>query len=277
MAGDKTYLEIPSREDQHIKRPRARLKRALFSVAIVLSILLTIYFATPLSRLGVVQFDGLESLSRSDLISLIDIADDELFLRINLGDLRTSIEAHPAVQYATVSRTGINQLRITIVEYEVGACAAVDNEMVFILSDGTLIHEDEGIQASCNDRIIHGLSEAELEAGIASLFVSQLMLVDDSVLSLIRAIEHSPLYGDVHRFALFLADGNIVNVSSYTMADKLSLLPQFLANIPEGETGILHLDVGYFFDSHQSGTESEQASSPSETMPYEMVPYGTVP
>lgn len=268
MANDPTYLEIPIREDQHIKRPRARFKRALFSIGIVFSILLTIYFATPLSRLGVIQFDGLESLNRSELITLIDLADDERFLRINLRELQTSIEEHPAVQYASVSRIGINRLLISVVEYEVGACAIVDNQLVYILSDGTLIHENEGIQASCNDRIIHGLTESELEAEIASLFVSQLMLVDSSVLSLIRSIEHSPLYGDVHRFVLFLADGNVVNVSSYNMVYRLNLLPQFLAWIPEGTTGVLHLDVGLFFSSEQNGDGENHTMPLDEAPPY---------
>jgi|GEM_PF-1801799 len=263
MVNDKAYREIHSRED--LKRPRGQGKRVLFSMVIILAILTTVYLTTPLSRLGVVHFDGLESLSRSDLIALIDIEDDELFLRISLRDVQNSVEEHPAVQRAYASRTGINQLRISIVEYEVGACAIVDNQHVYILSDGTLIHENEGIQASCNDRIIHGLSEEELEADIPSLFVRQLMEIDDTILSLIRSIEYVPLYGDVHRFVLFLADGNVVNVNSYTMVRRLNLLPEFLAAIDEGYegmTGVLHLDVGDFFEPHQITSEPESTTNP---------------
>jgi len=271
MANDKTYLEIPSTEALQRSQPQARLKRALFSIFIIFSILIALYFATPLSRLGIIHFEGLESLNRSDLISLINIDDDELFLWINLNDIRASIEQHPAVNHVNVSRTGINQLRIAVVEYQVGACAIVDNELIYILADGTMIHENEGIQASCNDRIIHGLSDEELEAGVASLFVSQLVGVDDNVLSLIRTIEYAPLYGDVHRFSLFLVDGNMVNVSSYNMVDQLNLLPALLVRLPEGVTGILHLDVGDFFEPHQIEREGDFAPYPHETMP----PYAT--
>jgi len=233
------------------ERPRVRFKRAFFSFFVVMVILSAVYMTTPLSRLGVVYFDGLNMLTRSDLISLIDINADELFLSIRLSDIRTSVEEHPMVKQVNVARSWINRIRIEVTEYEVAACALIEGEMFHILTDGVIFHENIGMRANCNKIMIHGVTQDELEEGVLSLFVRQLMRVDQEIRDLIQLIEHDPLYGDIHRFSLSLIDGNTVKTTSHTMADQLNLYLIIIANVEPERTGILHLDVGPVFELHE--------------------------
>jgi len=237
------------------ERPRVRFKRAFFSFFIMIVILSVVYVATSHSRLGVVDFDGLNTLTRSELISLIDIGEDEFFLSIRLSEVQSSVEVHPVVSQANVTRVWPNRIRIEIIEHEVGACALVEGEMFHILTDGVLHHENAGMRANCDEMMIHGLTQYEVDAGVPSLFVRQLMRVDPEIRGLIQMIEHAPLYGDIYRFSLSMIDGNTVKVTSHTMLDYLNLYLVILEGLilegfEPGQTGILHLDVGNFFDPH---------------------------
>lgn len=232
------------------ERPRTRLRRAFFSFFVVTIILTAIYFASPLSTLGVVYFDGLVTISRSELISLMDIDENELFISISLSDMRENISAHPIVSEVTISRSWLNRLRIEIVEHTVAVCAWVEGEMHHILIDGALIHESAGMRANCDELTIAGLTHEEVEADVPSLFVRQLMQVDSEVKNLIQMIEYAPAYGDIHRFSLFMIDGNTVIVSSHTMHTYLNLYPRLLSRIEPGQTGTFRLDVGRTFIPH---------------------------
>ena len=248
-------VKLPNEDALIEVRPRVRFKRALFSFFVVIVILGVAYVETPHSRLGVVDFEGLNTLIRSELISVIDIDEDEFFLSIRLSEIQASVESHPVVSYANVSRAWPNRLRIEIIEHEVGACAVVDGEMFHILTDGVLHHENAGMRANCDEMMIHGLTQDEIEEdGVVSLFVRQLMRVDPEIRDLIQMIEHEPLYGDVYRFSLSLIDGNTVKVTTHTMYDYLSLyrtmLAAYDANFEPGQIGTFHLDVGKVFIPH---------------------------
>ena len=237
-------------------RPRVRFKRALFSFFVIVAILSVVYVATPLSRLGVIYFDGLNTLTRSELISLIGIDEDELFLSIRLSEVRANVEEHPVVRSVNVSRAWINRIRIEVIEYEVAACALVDGEMFHILTDGMLLYETDGIRANCDEMMIYGLTRNEImqnegETSVTSLFVQQLMRVDQEIRDLIQMIEHAPLYGDIHRFSLSLIDGNMVKVTTHTMAEQLNSHRNALVYLDSRSTGTLHLDVGGTFIPHE--------------------------
>ena len=235
------------------ERPRVRFKRVLFSFFVVIVIMVVIYVTTPLSRLGVIYFEGLNTLTRSELVSLIDIDEDEFFLMIRLSEIQASIEEHPVVSQVVVTRVWLDRIRIEVIEHEVAACASVEGEMYHILTDGMLLHESVGMRVDCDEMMIHGLTQNEVDAGVPSLFVRQLIRVDPEIRELIQIIEHSPLYGDIHRFSLSMIDGNIVKVTSHTLPEQLNLYLRILESLgafggtDTGQTGTLHLDVGNTF------------------------------
>jgi len=248
-------VKLPNEEALLEERPRVRFKRGVFSFFVIIVILGVIYMETPYSRLGVVDFEGLNMLVRSELISLINIDGDELFLSIRLSDIQESVERHSVVSEASVTRAWPNRIRIEVIENEVGACALVEGEMFHILTDGVLHHENAGMRANCDKMMIHGLTQDEVDADVPSLFVRQLMRVDPEIRGLIQMIEHEPYYDDIHRFSLSLIDGNTVKVTSHTMPDYLNLYRDLLAtleaNFEPGQTGVFHLDVGNVFIPHE--------------------------
>lgn len=256
MAQRDNVIEFDKEKKIPETRPRAHFKRALFSCFIIITILVVIYLAMPISRLGVVYFDGLQVLNRSDLITLVELGDDDFFIGIRLTEIKERIEEHPVVNSATVNRAGINRLRITVVEYEVGACTIIGSDLFYILIDGTMLYENENMRVNCTEMMIHGVSETEVEAGIVSLFVRQLMRVDEQIVNSIQSIYYAPLYGDVYRFSLLMFDGNVVNITTHTMHEYLNryrdLLEVLILNgFEHGQTGVFNLDVGGTFVPHE--------------------------
>jgi len=240
----KRMATLPNEEVLLEVRPRVRFKRALFSLFIVFSILIILYFTTPMSRLSVIYFDGLRTLTRSELISLIEIEEDTLFISIRLSEIKSSVEVHPVVERVNVSRSWMNRIRIEVFEHEVGACASIAGETFHILVDGEMLHESEGMRANCDEMMIHGLTQKEVDAEIPNLFVRELMRVKPEIRELIQTIKHAPLYGDEYRFSLSMVDGNIVKVTTHTMAEQFNLYLLFSAGLEPGQTGVLNLDIG---------------------------------
>ncbi|MCL1989385.1 MAG: FtsQ-type POTRA domain-containing protein [Defluviitaleaceae bacterium] len=252
----KKIISLP-RESALLKvRPRVRFRRGFFSFFIIIVILSILYLATPVSRLGVIYFEGLHVLTRSELISLIEIEEDAFFIGIRLSNIRNRIMEHPVISQVNVSRAWMNRIRIEVVEYQVGACALVNGDVFHILTGGEMLHEAAGMRANCDEMMIHGLTSKEVDAGVPSLFVRQLMRVDPEIRMLIQMIEHMPQYGDIYRFSLSMIDGNVIKVTTHTMADELNLYPVILeglalGGVEAGLTGTLYLDVGPVFVPHE--------------------------
>ena len=245
-------LHMPKRRRRRKPTFRVRLRRALFSTFLVAVVAVSVYFVSPISRLSLIYFEGHANTNRSELISLASIEEGQFFLFISPRRVQRQITSHPLVDNANVSRVGANRLKIEIEEFPIAVCGVVDNRIVTILNDGAVVFLNEMMPDACNERVIHGITDVELENGVVSLFATQLITVDPNVLNLIRFIEYAPKYGNIHRFSLFLMDGNSINVTSHSLAEYLNTFPLLLANIPPDVTGVFHLDACCFFVPHDA-------------------------
>jgi len=273
----KKVIEIGKKSDLYKRKPPRRLKKKLrnffFSVFIFIIILTIFFFASPLSRLSVIYFSPLELINRSTLIELTGLTEDEPFWRLNLADIATDLETHPLVEKATVSRRGLNALSINIDEKHVMGCVEIEEDLLYVTSDGNTISKNDGVNSViCQDIIIYGLNESDLEESTLKLFVQALVEVNPTFISLIREITYEPKFGDINRFSLILKDGNTVKVNSYTMVERLNEYQSLIQG--HDVTGILNLDVGLFFEPYHSddenGEENHQESDVQASVDNEM-------
>jgi len=236
------------------KRLRKKLKNFFFSLFIFLVVLIIFYFASPISQLSVIYFNQLNHISRSTLIELTGLTENERFITINLQEIEEKLKSHSLVEQASVMRKGINSLEIQVTEKQIMGCVDIEGEFMYVLNDGQTISESNEVNILCQGIMISGLTQTELDESILSLFVSSLANVNPFFFSLIEAIEYEPKFGDVNRFSLFLKDGNTVIVNSYTMVDRLDLYQEYVEWISikrgEGVNGTFNLDVGLFFEPY---------------------------
>lgn len=269
--GQGKVVQFSQNKRQNVNRPKKRLKKKIkgffFSLFIMLIIGVIFYFASPISRLSVIYFNGLKYVKRSELLELTSLSYDDLFLGIDLALVEANIEAHPLIKQAKVTRSGLNRLNVEVTEKDIIGCTQIQDEFQFVLSDGRTIWHDNNLRAQCEGLMIYGLSEEDETEAVLKLFVKSLMQVDNVFLNIIKEIHYSPLYGDNNRFSLFLVDGNTVNVNSYTMVNKLKYYQTMVDKVTSlyGDVkGTYHLDVGDHFEPYAGVTLPTEMTEDSE-------------
>lgn len=242
---------------KHTKnKPKKRLKKKIrsffFSLFIILIVGSVFYFTSPMSKLSMIYFNGLNYVSRSQLIEMTGLSYQDYFWSLDTKKIAESIAKHPLVLDVKVKRDGLNRLAIDVKEKDVLGCAEIDKELRYILSDGKLIENTQSEPVVCQGTVLYGLPE-DSEA-VLSLFIQSMTKLDSIFINLIKEIHYEPKYGDENRFSLFLKDGNTVNVNSYSMERKLKYYQTMVEQVNslyEGVKGTYHLDVGDYFEPYE--------------------------
>ncbi|MDE5977166.1 MAG: FtsQ-type POTRA domain-containing protein [Turicibacter sp.] len=240
-------------------KPKKRLKKKMqgffFSLFIIMIVGVIFYFTSPASKLSMIYFEGLNYVSRAELLALTGLSYDDYFLKLDTKKIEADILTHSLITDVMVKRIGFNQLRIEIKEKDIVGCVDLDGKLHYVLSDGELMTDDQMINETCRGIVIYGITNDALKESVLSLFIQSMTELDSTFVNLIKEIQYQPLYGDIHRFSLFLTDGNTINVNSYTMVNKLKYYQTMVnqvSNLGDSIKGIYHLDVGDYFEPYSS-------------------------
>ncbi len=234
---------------------KKKVKSFFFSLFIILIVGSVFYFTSSMSKLSVIYFDGLNYVSRSELLQLTGVTYQASFLTLDTKKIAESISKHPLIKDVNVQKKGLNQLLIEVKEKDIMGCVELDSGFRYVLSDGKLVENNQSVKVTCQGTVIYGLTEETLEESILSLFIQSMAELEPTFINLIKEIHYQPMYGDINRFSLFLKDGNTVNVNSYSMVNKLKYYQTMVdkvASLYEGVKGTYHLDVGDHFEPYSS-------------------------
>lgn len=254
----KKVIQIEKYRKHTKNKPKKRLKKKIksffFSLFIILIVGSVFYFTSSISKLSMIYFDGLNYVSRSQLIEMTGLSYHDYFWSLDIDKITESIAKHPLILDVKVKREGLNRLSIDVKEKDVLGCAEIDKELRYILSDGKLIENNQSEPVVCQGTVLYGLTEDSVEESILSLFIQSMTKLDSIFINLIKEIHYEPKYGDVNRFSLFLKDGNTVNVNSYSMGNKLKYYQTMVEQVEslyEDVKGTYHLDVGDYFEPYE--------------------------
>ena len=266
----KKVIQIENYRNHTKNKPKKRLKKKIksffFSLFIILIVGSVFYFTSSMSKLSMIYFDGLNYVSRSQLIEMTGLSYQDYFWSLDIDKITESIAKHPLILDVKVKREGLNRLSIDVKEKDVLGCAEIDKELRYILSDGKLIENTQSEPVVCQGTVLYGLTEDSVEESILSLFIQSMTKLDSIFINLIKEIHYEPKYGDVNRFSLFLKDGNTVNVNSYSMGNKLKYYQTMVEQVEslyEDVKGTYHLDVGDYFEPYEG---SEKVIIDSENL-----------
>ncbi len=250
------------RQKNKQNKPKKRLKKRLntffFSLFVMGVIGGVFYFTSPLRKLSMVYFEGLNYVSRSEVLQLANLSYDDDYFKLKTKKIASQIQKHPLITKAVVTRVGLNELRILVEEKDVIGCVDMGDGYQYVLSDGHLIEQSNTLDVVCPGTIIYGLTEKTLKEPVLGLFIESMMKLDPILINLIKEIHYEPLYGDNNRFSLFLQDGNTIKVNSYSMVEKLKYYQTMVDQVrqlSEGQCGTYYLDVGDYFEPY-SGANS---------------------
>ena len=244
-------------------------KRCLYGVGTALSGLLLFsasILATPVGRVQTIRVEGNHVLNKQDILKQLSVDWNQSIFQLDLKELATRLESDPLIKTAMVARKGITDLSVKIQEQPLVGCLEINQYYYYVLESGESVTNQEA--TACQGITFKGI---ETEEGLDSLrlFVQILEDMDASIRTLIKEVVYEPLYGDLNRFSLFLADGNTIKVNTYTMVKKMAYYPMLLSQVHQvyGDVkGVFHLDVGDSFNPYRDeNTKTEVIESSVES------------
>jgi len=150
------------------------------------------------------------------------------------------------VKEAEVKRTWLNEISISIEEWDQLAYVEKDGEYWHLLENGTTFQAEQG-DLVLNAPILTGFTEE----AILKRMTKELMELPSAVLPLISQIRYTPNENDQFSLQIFMNDGNEVRALIPSLSEKMKFYPSIVAQIPTGQNGVIDLEVGSFFSPYQ--------------------------
>ncbi|WP_161877763.1 cell division protein FtsQ/DivIB [Alkalibacterium sp. MB6] len=233
---------------------KKRIGKWLVIMAIFLiSIGLSLYVISPYSLVEEVTVEGTNEVYVQDVLdaSLISSGGSLWQEYVNKGEAEKRIvEENPQVSDAKITLSGLQEITITIDEYDAVAYLLHDNRYSKILENGVIL--DEVIpRPDSKQAILSGFSEGPELDRILELYPE----VDEQVKMMISEIEHINDAENPLLIRLFMTDGNQVTASIPTFPERINYYPDMVEAV-NGVKGTFDLEAGAFFVPF----ESEEAS-----------------
>ena len=240
------------------RRPKMIISMLILVMIVIVTIGSVFYFSSHLSSVDMIYYEGLNYVTRADVLTLSELREQPSLRSINEAKMVEQLKTHPLIEDASITIENGNDLIITIVEKDVLGCLVEGDAYSYVLSDGKRLDLSEFSNQICQGIIIN-VPNLSLNDVYLQHFIRELLKVDKLLVATIQDINYEPLAGDENRFSLYLKDGHTIKVNTYSMVEKLiyyeTMKQQVIELQGEDEKGVFHLDVGDFFEPYEKSTE----------------------
>lgn len=248
MAENRRVISMESRVPELKKYRRKKLLRHLTILVsfFALLILITVYFLSPLSKLSVIYVEGNKQLTEQDVKDQSDLEIGEYIFAINKKQVAAHLKKNKLVKKATVTQQGLNRIQLHIEEYQTIGYEQKDGSYYDILENGILLKNQSRKFPIGNSLLFKNFQNGSL---LKSL-IKEVGQLPDDVRESISEIIYEPTKTDKKHIHLFMNDGNQVQATIYSFADKMKHYPQIVSQLQEGQKGTIDLEVGTIFESY---------------------------
>lgn len=252
-----------------LKTARARRKtnkRVIFLVYLFfVSLLVILFLRSPLNKIHEITVNGLDLLTKDEVISQSGMALDMPFLGVDTGEAENLIRNLSPIMEVKVEKDFPGKILIEVKEYKrVGFLLENSGKLVPFLANGKTLPDRADRLTMIDKPIIREFASKDLLTELAG----ELGKLEEGILDRISEIEHQPVESDPYRLRLFMKDGFEVRTSIRKFAENMSWYPTFVSNWEkEGtEKGIFMLLEGkWFVPYQQDGQDSQDAPAEKQT------------
>lgn len=240
--------KIVSIEDRIPKLKEARKKKAnrrlLFYLSIFfLLIAAIIYLQSPLSNIKHIEVTGNKIISDEEIIQLSGLSPETNIWVINQKQLKQSIEKNPLIKEIKVKRKLPQSVQIQISEHKIVGYVKSELEYHPVLESGMIINKHNISNKGDGPLLINFDDEEYLKR-----MAKELGEIPDHIFNLISEISWEPTEKNKYKVVLYMNDGFIVHATLRNFASKMKTYPSIIAQLDEGEKGIVHMGVGTYFE-----------------------------
>lgn len=241
--------KVISIEDRIPKLKEARKKKAnrmlmyYLSILFVL-ILIVIYLQSPLSNVKTVHIEGNKYISDEEMLKLTEINDKTNIWEVSSGKLADKIRVEPLIKEVSVSRKLPQTVEVVVEEYPIVGFMESENNHLILLPNGETITMENNQIDLADAPLLKGFDDAKLREQMAK----ELSITDEEIFHLISEVILQESESTQTKILLYMNDGFMVDTTVRQFAQKMQDYPSIVAQIDEGETGIIHMGVGTYFE-----------------------------
>ncbi len=253
--------KILSLEDRIPKIKEHRRKKANRRLIILLSIfflliVIVVYFQSPLSHIKEIDIRGNKIASKEEILSISGLEPGGKLWNINRKNVKNKIKKLPEVKDLEVKIKFPNTIEVHIKEYSSLALLMSNDQVQPVLENGQVLKEKSRLLM--NAPILIGFKEDK----ILKELISQLKDIPTEIYYSISEIQHDPKNTDPFHIYLFMNDGNEVNATIPTLAEKMAHYPSVVGQLDPDVKGVIDFEVGSFFRAYEK--EGEDMSEEGE-------------
>lgn len=227
------------------RRRRTNLKFLALVTVFLFIIMILLYFQLPYSDIKKINIKGAQLKEDTFYIEQSSLNIDDSLWGFKIPDVQQSIAQHEWVKSVEVQRKFLNEVEITIEEWQKVAYISKDGEFYPMLDNGVVFNEHNAIVPI--DAPIFLKFEDE---SLRKKLLKELAKLKPEVLSLISQINANPSEADPYSITLYMNDGYEVRADANTLAEKLNYYPSIVAQIENEEAfekGIVDIEVGSYY------------------------------
>ncbi|HWI49736.1 MAG TPA: cell division protein FtsQ/DivIB [Rummeliibacillus sp.] len=236
---------IPTLKERRKKRTN---RRFLMLIAIfVITLLTLLYFQSPLSHIEKITVEGNHLKSKEYYIKHSGLEKGNSLWEFKSSTVERLLKEQQIVKNVSIKRKWLNDVTISVTEYDQVAYLKENNQYNLVLNDGSILHLNK-IPASLNMPILVGFEDEKTRMKM----IQQLSKLNDELIALISQVNAIPNDSNPYAIQMFMNDGFEVRASIPTLASKLKYYPSIVSQVKKGEKGVIDLEVGTFYRSYKS-------------------------
>lgn len=254
-------IDIEERIPTLRERRRKRTNRKFMSLLFVFLILLAglIYSQSKYSEIQTISISGEVLYSEEHYVEVSGLSAGESMWSFNAESVAKQLEDLEWVEKAAVEKKWLTGVEIEIQEYSGIGYLELETGFQKVLSNGYAMEQPV--------KAVDGPVFTDFEdAGERQELVSQLSEMDAEIYNLISQVILNKNDSETSYVTLYMSDGNEVHGILNSLAEKMDYYPSVIAQLKDGQKGVIDMEVGIFFQSYddiygppKEGAEDEES------------------
>ncbi|MBS2968881.1 cell division protein FtsQ/DivIB [Metabacillus sp. KIGAM252] len=248
---------IPKLKQQRKQKTNKRL--TLFLCLFFILILLVVYFQSPLSKISAIEVVGNAHTADDSILKQSGISIGTGFWNLNVEQAESGIKRLKEIKSARVLKTFPNKVTLQVEEYKRVAYAEKNGAFMPILENGVVLKSDEKSLPSDAPLLINWKDADQIQE-----MASALLEIPKPIAASISEIYHAPEKNDSWHITLYMNEGYVISGSVRNIAEKIKDYPSIVSQLKPGSKGIIHMEVGTYFESFEKPSDSKDKSNQGE-------------
>lgn len=243
---------IPTLRERRKRRTNRKFVALLFIFLTLLAVLL--YSQSEYSEIQTITIEGAVLFDKESYQAASGLTIGDSMWSFDAGAVAKQLEELEWIEDASVKKNWLTGVEIELTEYIQMGYLDHGNSYQIVLSNNLAL--DQPVTEV--DGPIYSNFEDDKKR---EKLIDQLLQIDSEVLQLISQVILDLDQEDADYVTLYMNDGNEINGILSTLAEKMNYYPSVIAQLEEGQKGIIDMEVGIFFRSYADvyGFEKEGA------------------